>query len=437
MTRRGKKIPDELVVLLGERIVGRVERAGNNLEFIYHQEWRDNGPKIPLSISMPLSGTKYGHDLISNWMWGLLTENEFILSRIAKKHQISANTVFALLWAIGEDCAGAVQFAEPGRVEELAQDGEISWLDENEIGNRLRALRQDHSTGRASREGQFSLAGAQPKTALTLIDGSWGVPSGRIPTTHILKPPITDLKGHAQNEVFCLRLAEQLGLRAAHAEVKKFAGELAIVVQRYDRVRTTNDRIIRVHQEDFCQALAVHPASKYQKDGGPGIAEIMELLNWSSNPAVDRRRFMEATALNFVIAGIDAHAKNFSIIFGPDQARLAPLYDIASYLPYVEGRWEDERMPMKVDKSYLYAKVYPRHWERMAKTSGYPADEAVAHVIKIATKIPDTASAVVTAMRDDGMDHPVLDILIEKLTWRCQEILRLWRPADLPHACPP
>jgi len=185
---------------------------------------------------------------------------------------------------------------------------------------------------------------------------------------------------------------------------------------------------VRIHQEDLCQALGLHPSSKYEKDKGPGIKRIMDMLSWSSNPEVDRCRFMEATALNFLIAGTDAHAKNYSVLFGARQARLAPLYDVASYLPYYElkGRWQDVRMPMKVDKYYRYAEVLPRHWERMAKACGYPSDKAIGHVARLAAALPSAAFSVADELRVQGADHPVLDVLTEKIAWRCAEIERTW-----------
>ena len=432
MSKRGRWLPNKLVVLLDGHVIGRVERAGNRLSFVYDEEWREHGPVIPLSMSMPLSGAKYGHDIISNWMWGLLPDNAQVLAHIANQNDVSASNVFALLWAIGEDCPGAVQFAEPDHVGDMTRGGDIHWLDDKEVGARLAKLRQGHSNDRLQGEGQFSLPGAQPKTALTLVDGRWGVPSGRIPTTHILKPPIPDFAGHAENEVFCLRLAERVGLRAARAEVRMFAGEPAIVVERYDRARIRDGDLVRIHQEDMCQAMGVHPLDKYEKDGGPGIRRIMDLLSWSSNPEADRRRFMAETALNFLVAGTDAHAKNYSILFGRKQARLAPLYDVASYLPYLEDRWQDVRMPMKIDRCYRYAEVMPRHWERMARACGYPTDEALSLVSRLVKELPDASAAVVAELRAEGVKHPVLDILLDKIAWRCAEAGRIWRLLSVP-----
>jgi serine/threonine-protein kinase HipA len=286
--------------------------------------------------------------------------------RIASKHNVSANNVFALLWKIGQDCAGAVQFADPAVAGQISRGGSVEWIDEDEVAMRLARLRLDHESGRKVNEGQFSLAAAQPKIALLLEDGKWGVPSGRIPTTHILKPPISGLDGHAENEVFCLMLASKLGLVAAKAVVSRFKDELAIVVERFDRVRTESG-VLRVHQEDLCQALAAPPSKKYEKDGGPGVKGIMDMLTRSTNAEADRRRFMRATILNFLIVGTDAHAKNYSLLFGPGQVRLAPIYDIASYLPYYAAdgyRWQDVRMPMRVgyEPNVLHIRCWTFWW---------------------------------------------------------------------------
>src|ERR1700675_5155278 len=116
------------------------------------------------------------------------------------------------------------------------------------------ALRVDHSALRSPRDtGQFSLAGAQPKTALLFENNRWGVPSGRVPTTHILKPPTGEFDGHAENEHFCLELARALGMAVPNSAIMHFKNEIAIVVERYDRL-SAGARLIRIHQEDMCQA---------------------------------------------------------------------------------------------------------------------------------------------------------------------------------------
>jgi serine/threonine-protein kinase HipA len=271
---------------------------------------------------------------------GLLPDNELVLGQWAQKFQVSARNAFSLISAVGEDCAGAVQFVRPERLDAVLgqHPPEIEWLDEGNIENRLRTLREDQSAWRIPRDtGQFSPAGAQPKTALLFQDGKWGVPSGRVPTTHILKPPTTALDGHAENEHFSLELARALGLPVVDSRIVHFQNEIAIVVERYDRLRTEAG-IRRVHQEDICQALTILPTQKYQNEGGPGIDDIVQLLRThSGEPREDVDTFIDSVAFNWLIVGTDAHAKNYALLIGAQgRARLAPLYDVASILPHTQ-----------------------------------------------------------------------------------------------------
>lgn len=327
-----------LVTLMGGRVVGHVEQnLQGKLRFTYDQVWRDWPGAYPLSLSMPMGRREHEDQTIRPYLEGLLPDNEWILRRWGSQFHVSARNPFTLLAHVGEDCAGAVQFCRPDRVAELQgnADPPVRWLAEAEIATTLRELRTDNATGRVAADpGYFSLPGAQPKTALLFQDGRWGIPSGRTPTTHILKPPLGDLEGFAENEHLCLRLAAGLGLPVARSEVRRFDGEIAIVVERYDRM-AVGGRIVRVHQEDFCQALSVPPRIKYEAEGGPGAPAMATVLrDFSSAPEEDLDTLLTALALNWVIGGTDAHAKNFSLLIAARQVRLAPLYDIASVLPY-------------------------------------------------------------------------------------------------------
>jgi serine/threonine-protein kinase HipA len=142
---------------------------------------------------MPLASPEHKHELINSFLWGLLPDNEKILEDWSRKYHVSPRNAFGLISHVGEDCAGAIQFVRPERREEMARESaeaEVEWLSEDDIAERLRNLRRDHSAWRTPADtGQFSLAGAQPKTALLWDNGRWGIPSGRTPTTHIVKPP--------------------------------------------------------------------------------------------------------------------------------------------------------------------------------------------------------------------------------------------------------
>jgi serine/threonine-protein kinase HipA len=214
----------ELVTLLDGKEVGRVHNdTRGRLTFIYDDQWRNDIEAYPLSLSMPIAAKEHGRAAVEAFLWGLLPDSEQVLARWAAKVQVSARNVFALISHVGEDCAGAVQFVTPERLEALrsGKEDKVEWLDESELAKRLQALREDHAAWRLPRDtGQFSLAGAQPKTALLLQNDRWGIPSGRIPTTHILKPPTGHFDGHAENEHICLMLARNLGLPAAQSKVR-------------------------------------------------------------------------------------------------------------------------------------------------------------------------------------------------------------------------
>lgn len=416
----------DLIVLLGEHEIGRVRQdQRGKLKFTYEEAWRETRGAYPLSLSMPLAASDHGHDVIDAFIWGLLPDNEFVLSKWAQKFQVSARNAFALISNVGEDCAGAVQFVRPERLDEIkaAGPGKIEWLDAQEIAERLSALRADHSAWRAPRDtGQFSLAGAQPKTALLFQKGRWGVPSGRMPTTHILKPPTGAFDGHAENEHFCLSLARALGLPTASSSVMRFGDETAIVVERYDR-RIAGKGIVRIHQEDMCQALGLPPTRKYENEDGPGVAQIVALLRDVSGAAKeDVATFIDAIALNWLIAGTDAHAKNYSVLIGAaGRARLAPLYDLASALPYDDLAPMKLKLAMKIGGKYRLRDVYGRQWVKLAEELRMESEALITHIKDLAENLPDAVALTQKEMKDAGLKHPIIKRLSDRLKQRAKE----------------
>lgn len=421
----------ELIALLSDREVGRVHQdQRGRLKFVYDDAWREARGAYPLSSSMPLAASEHPHDVIEAFIWGLLPDNEFVLQRWAQKFQVSARSAFGLISHVGEDCAGAVQFVRPERLEAVrnAGPGDIAWLDETDIAARLRTLREDHSAWRKPGDaGQFSLAGAQPKTALLFRDGKWGVPSGRIPTTHILKPPTGAFDGHAENEHFCLALARALGLPAASSEVAHFGDETAFVVERYDR-RVTDRGIIRIHQEDMCQAFGVPPTKKYENEDGPGVSKIVHFLRETSgSPREDVQTFIDAIAFNWLIGGTDAHAKNYSILIGAGgRVRLAPLYDLASILPYDEFDFMKIKLAMKLGGKYRVRDITGRSWEKLAAEVRLDKDEVAQRVRELTARMPDEAGTIHKKLRKTGMAHPVLDRLAERISANAKKRERLF-----------
>ncbi len=421
---------ESLAVLLDESVAGVLSLLpGGRLRFDYDDAYRNQPGAVPMSLSMPTQVRSHPDRTVAPWLWGLLPDNEAVLGRWARQFHASASSPFSLLATpIGKDCAGAVRFAAPEEAEQLMQrTGGVTWLTDDDVAQRLRELKDDSTAwlGR-SFTGQFSLAGAQAKTALLFQDGRWGVPSGATPTSHILKPAVAGLDDHDLNEHICLEAARRAGLLVARTQISRFGDESAIVVDRYDRLEVDH-RIVRIHQEDLCQALGVPPSHKYQNEGGPGPSQIVDLLRQAmpARAADDAVwRFIDGLAWNWLIAGTDAHAKNYSLLLASNQVRLAPLYDIASALPY--GIHERKlRLAMKLGGDYaVFTSRNP--WPRAARELGVDAEVLIDHVRGLASRtaeaFADAAAAPAVAELKRDLASRLVDLVSERVT-RCVLLL--------------
>lgn len=429
---------DHLVVLLGERVIGEVVRSERRtLAFSYDDAYR-TGPATPLSVTMPLSVERHDHDVVAPWLWGLLPDNERVLARWGREFQVSARDVFGLLAHMGEDCPGAVQFARPDRVVHATTGGSVEWVDDAHIADRLRTLRRDDSAWRPEhRSGRFSLAGAQAKFALLHDRGRWGEPSGRIPTTHIVKPGINELDNHPLNEHLCLRTAQNLGISAVNSQMVLFEDQPALVVERFDRVQA-DDQWVRVHQEDLCQALGVYPEHKYQSEHGPTVPDIARLIREQTRPKAEAdraiRHFADALAFNWLIGGTDAHAKNYCFLLSGPWTRLGPLYDLASHLPYDSGDYHDLRMAMKLGDKYRVSQVTAYEWQKTAQVLGLEQGQLLTRVTDLATRIPDALSDACSEVRhlDEEFPRRFLDAVAEAQPRHLSRLRQSWNPASAP-----
>ena len=404
-----------LAVLIEGREAGELrEDEAGRYQLSYDPDWQLDETATPLSLSMPVAERVHDDHVVRPFLRGLLPDNEDVIQRWAKTYQVSPGNPFALLRHVGEDCAGAVQLVAPDRVAAIsAGEGGIEWLDDLDVGRRLRDLRRDPTAWHATSTGQFSLAGAQAKIALhhDVRTARWGAPHGAVPTTHILKPAVTGFDGHDLNEHLCLEAARLVGLRAAASQVAAFDGERAIVVERYDRGRAPDGRLVRVHQEDVCQALGIPPSDKYQSEGGPGPEEIVELLRrrvpTPTAAAEDVASFVDALALNWLLAGTDAHAKNYSLLLSGRRVRLAPLYDVASFLAY-DAYVPKLKTAMKIGGEYRLGRIEGRHWRRLAESVGLDGDVVIERIDGLAKRLPEAmaTAASAPAVRELGSELP-------------------------------
>lgn len=419
---------DELYAVTAEGMMGRViwDRRRDRLSFVYEAEWRSSAASYPLSLSMPLAAAEHPHKAVEPFLWGLLPDNDGILKRWGERFQVSPRHAFQLISHVGEECAGAVQLVRPERATKLlkgSERGSVEWMNDDEIAERVQLLLKDHSVSRTGADaGQFSLAGAQPKTGFFYdpADNRWGVPSGVIPTTHIFKPATGNFDGYAENEHFCINLARSLDMPVVSSAIRYFAGAAVIVVERYDRVRSGRT-VSRIHQEDMCQALARMPQLKYQNQGGPSAREIITLIReHSTSREEDQARFVDALIFNWLISGTDAHAKNYSFLIAPQgEVRLSPLYDLTSALPYPKQiAPRKATLGMKIGNEYRLMRIGAHAWEKFAAELRIDFEILRARILQLATALPDTACKVGADIKTQGSAHDVIARLIDALAER-------------------
>jgi len=390
IARAGRRTRQSKTAVWYERSkVGNLTRASDGaISFTYDPAWLASHTAFPVASALPLSKAKWQGDPVVAAFDNLLPDAEGELrEKIAARVGAQGKDVFSLLSVLGRDCAGALQFLPVDEVPS-EQDMQYRVISEEEMGADLKNLAVAPLAQGEDEDFRISIAGAQEKTAYLRVDGQWAKPRGITPTSHIFKTPMgilpgpdqIDLSDSVENELFCMTLAREIGLPAAHVEKVTLPGQVVLSVERFDRV-WQGDTLKRLPQEDICQSLGYPSAMKYQKLGGPGIAQIMELLRESDMPIEDRETFFRAQIFFFLIGASDGHAKNFSLRLGRQgRFNLAPLYDILSVAPIVRaGRLQRKRyrLAMSVDGHYGIDQIVPRHFEAEGHDAGLPKGRAL------------------------------------------------------------
>lgn len=334
---------------------------------------------------------------------------------------------------MGRDCPGAVQICPEEEVDAVAADrGELRAVAGEQIGQRLESLRRDIDSWTVTGE-RWSLGGAQAKFALVEHDGRWYEATGAQPTTHILKPGVAGYLSQGLNEHVCMSAARILGLRVATTRYLDFAGQPAVVVARFDRIRR-DEGVRRVHQEDCCQALSRPVHKKYEIEGGPSAADISDLLRGRAD-LTSNWRFVEALAFNYLVGASDAHARNYSLLLDGNQVRLAPLYDVASALPY-DPRTDDSDLhttAMAIGGERRFGAVTRRNWERLARRTAVDADRLLARVDELATDLPDALAAALDSVPPSPQRDDLRSRILDRVSAHLETALRGLHRADPDH----
>jgi serine/threonine-protein kinase HipA len=372
-----------LSVYLNGRLVGRLRRESSGaIDFRYDKDWLAWSNAIPVSISLPLREDRYVGDPVVAVFDNLLPDSDDIRRRVAERSHAGGADAYNLLAAIGRDCVGALQFLPEGMEAGPAGAIDARQATDQEIAALLGNLARNPLGIGADEAFRISLAGAQEKTALLYWKDKWHFPHGTTATTHILKPQIgtlpngIDLTNSVENEYLCLELVAALGLPAAKSAIIDFAGKRVLAIARFDRTWTSDGRLLRIPQEDCCQALSVPPSRKYESDGGPGIRAIMDLLKGSDTPEADQRTLFKAQVAFWLLGATDGHAKNFSIRLAPGgRFRLTPLYDIVSTQPSLDaGQITQNQMKLAMaigaNRHYVVHTIVGRHFMQTAKSCG-------------------------------------------------------------------
>jgi serine/threonine-protein kinase HipA len=382
MARKRTRAP--LSVYLNGRLVGRLNReASGAIDFRYDPDWLGWEHAFPVSLSLPLREDRYIGEPVNAVFDNLLPDSPDIRNRLANRRQADGTDAYSLLEKLGRDCVGALQFLPEGE-----DPGEAGTIDARPVSEeKVAAIIDDLAVsplgmGSDDEDFRISIAGAQEKTALLYWQGKWHIPHGTTATTHILKPPIgrredgIDLSMSVENEHLCMTLLAKLGLPSAKTEIKTFAGKNVLTVKRFDRQWTKDNRLLRLPQEDGCQALSVPPTRKYENKGGPGIPALIDLFRGSDDPARDQALIMKANVIFWLLAATDGHAKNFSLFLHPGgRFSMTPLYDVMSVQPVFDaGQLQRNKvklaMAVGTKRHYAVHEIMPRHFLQTARACG-------------------------------------------------------------------
>lgn len=403
------------------RIAGHFSDLGaGKIGFSYTQDWFDmwrGGTGHPISLSLPVSTPDVMLDATS-YVAGLLPDSTRHRSLIAEEMGIGDDpSDFAFLAKMGRDSAGALMvIPEDEQVARAGPPG-VEWLDEAELAEHLRGLPRRPLLIDEEHGVVLSLAGVNDKAAVVVSKGRIGLPTNGQPSTHIIKIDIPGLEDSVKTEYFTLQLARAAGLRVPNCRLEQAEDQSFMLMQRYDRA-VQEGRLVRIHQEDFCQALGVMPGKKYQRYGGPGWAQCFELMGAAVNPTAARDTLLKEAIFQFLAGNPDAHAKNYSFTYRwPSGAmELSPLYDVNNAAAFRNKfRRAKPLMAMFIGEKKDREEVTWEDWEDFATECGLSSDLVADRLREMATSVLH----VLPAVREACPEGEAIDLAAKDIAERC------------------
>jgi len=407
-------------------MVGEIEKRGPSRYRFTYSESTLAGHRVGatiLSASLPVRSEVFAPREAAPFFEGLLPEGS-VRAAIARSFRLSEEDGFGLLEALGADCAGAVAVLSPGTSPAPTGGGRLRPLDARQLKDLIDDLPRNPLGVSPSADGaRLSLGGIQHKLVLAgSAPDRLSQPLNGAPSTCLLKPDFGQYEDLVVNEAFCMRVAATSGLRVAKVEPIAIGSTPCLYVERFDRVRDAEDRVLRLHQEDTCQALGLLPAAKYEENGGPSIVGIVELFRGLRGPymARDINDFVHATLVNFLLGNSDAHGKNFALLYGVDAgARLAPLYDIVSTAVYPDVT---ERMAMAIGGVNDPGQVDQEAWRRLADECGFGGG-MVPLIKRRAAAVSRYAQLERRNAKSRGWYRPVIDSIVDICRQRADRLI--------------
>ncbi|MEI7668736.1 MAG: type II toxin-antitoxin system HipA family toxin [Pseudomonadota bacterium] len=402
----------KLDVYLHENLAGHlIQDSNGQMLFEYAESWLENPATIPLSHSLPLAQKKFNRNACRGFFAGILPE-ENKRKIIAGNLGISAKNDFAMLELIGGECAGAVTFVNSGQ-QLPTHNASYKAIIAEGLAEILQQLPSRPLM--AGEDGmRLSLAGAQDKIAVHIANNVISLPLAGTPSTHIIKPAIAHFTGLVFNEYLCMQLAKKIGINTANVEIGNVCGIDYLQVERYDRkILNKSDELMRIHQEDFCQALGIIPENKYQNEGGPSLKQCFALLrSVSSVPVRDLQALLDAVIFNVLIGNNDAHGKNFSLLYN-GETRLAPLYDLVCTRYYHEL---SAKLAMKIDREYLPDKLTAKHFELLAGDIGFAKQ-------MLKRRTTELTEITLNKLTEIAIEHEVMNEISAFIKHNCEQML--------------
>lgn len=414
---------ERLHVFHRRRLVGTLDhQPDGRMAFAYAEVWLEAAGRFAISVSLPLASGPNRDPAAHAFFANLLPEG-LVREAVARRLGLSATNDFALLAAIGGECAGALTVL-PEAVDTTPESGAYEPLPEDFV-SRLPGRSSVLAEMVARRGTRLSLAGAQDKLPVYLApDGRLMLPMNGAPSTHILKVPSGRFKHLPANEVLTLRLARALSLDAAEANLVQVGGAACALVRRYDRT-VRDGQVVRLHQEDLCQALGRMPSMKYQEEGGPGFQDAMQVVReHSASPLVDARRLLGWQAFNLLAGNSDGHGKNLSLLYGRDggDTRLAPFYDLVCTRVYPGI---DRRLAMGIGEQRDPGQVARRDVDRLAQASGIGSAFAADVFVRLAQAMPAAFDEVSKVFREAHGDSPIIARMADVIERQCRRSKKL------------